>query len=87
MPYLDDILPELDDAEFDPAKHLKEVMADEQPGGGDTFALEACEATLVYVLDWRKRRSFIRWVLGFCYADRGEMRSTYRALMAQGRKL
>jgi hypothetical protein len=43
-----------------------------QPGGGDSFALEGGEATLVYVFDYRKRRSFVRFMLGFSYADAGD---------------
>lgn len=69
MPYLSDILPEDPDATFDPAEDILEIIGDEQPGGGDTFALEAGDATLVYLIDWKKARSFIRWMIGFSYAD------------------
>jgi hypothetical protein len=71
MPFLQDILPEDEESTFDPDSDIKEIIGDEQPGGGSTFALEDAEATLVYVLDWRKCRSFVRFMLGFSYADEG----------------
>lgn len=70
MPYIDDILAETGDAVFDPAKDVSELHGDEQPGGGDAFALEAGEATLVYRFNWLKARSFVRFMLGFSFADR-----------------
>lgn len=69
-PYLEDVYPEVDEKEFHPATDILEIMADEQPGGGDTVGLEASEATLVYIIDWRKQRSFARFMLGFSYADK-----------------
>lgn len=71
MPYLTDILPEPGDAEFDPLSDISEMIENTQPGGGDSFSLEAGEATYVYRFDWLKARSFIRWFLGFSYADSG----------------
>ena len=69
MSTLGEILVEEPDAVFNAATDIKELIGDEQPGGGDAFALEAGEATLVYLLDWKKARSFLRWCLGFSYAD------------------
>lgn len=71
MPYFEDIKPELDAAAFDPATDIKETfeLSGTQPGGGDTFGLENAEATLVFLIDWRKARAFTRWMLGFAYAD------------------
>lgn len=71
MPYLGDILPEDSDATFDPSADILEIIGDEQPGGGDVFSLENGEATLIYLIDWKKARSFLRSCLGFSYADQG----------------
>jgi hypothetical protein len=71
MPYLEDVLPEEPEATFDPESDILEIIGNDQPGGGDTFSLEAGEATLVYLIDWLKARSFLRWCLGFSYADEG----------------
>lgn len=70
MPYIGDILPEDDDGTFDVTTDLKEVLPND---GAQTsaFSLESAEATLTYILDWRKCRSFLRWMLGFSYADEG----------------
>jgi hypothetical protein len=75
VPYIEDVLEEFGDNALDPTTDIKEILADEQPGGGDTFALEQQDATLVYVIPWKKRRAFTRYVLGFSYADRS---SPYR---------
>ena len=73
MPYFEDLMVELDAAAFDPATDIKEMfeLGGTQPGGGDTFSLEAAEATLVFLIDWRKARAFTRWCLGLSYADSG----------------
>jgi hypothetical protein len=71
MPYLGDILPEDADGTFDPESDVKEIIGDDQPGGGDTFSLQNGESTLVYLIDWLKARSFLRSCLGFSYADEG----------------
>jgi hypothetical protein len=71
MPFIGDVLPELDAATFDPDTDIKELfeLSGTQPGGGDTFSLESAEGVLVFLIDWRKARAFTRWVLGFSYAD------------------
>jgi hypothetical protein len=71
MPYYEDIFPEPGDFAFDPARDISEMIEMQQPGGGDTFSLEDGEATIVYRFDWLKARSFVRWMLGFSYADKG----------------
>jgi hypothetical protein len=78
MAYIGDILPEDPDGEFDPEVDTLELIADDQPGGGDTFSLEAAEAVVVYVIPWKKARSFIRFMLGFSYADEGAPFKLYR---------
>lgn len=72
-PFIQDVRPELGSAGFNPATDVKELfeIGGTQPGGGDTFSIDAAEAVLVYVIDWRKARAFIRWALGFDYADKG----------------
>lgn len=73
IPYKDSILLEVGDAAFNPATDIKEMfeLGGMQPGGGDTFGLESAEAALVYLIDWRKRRAFTRWAIGFAYGDKG----------------
>lgn len=73
MPFIEDVLPELGDAAFNPATDIKEIfeLSGMQPGGGDTFSIDAAEGVLVFIIDWRKARAFVRWCLGFDYADRG----------------
>lgn len=73
MPYIGDILIEEGEEAFNGFSDIKEMfeLGGTQPGGGDSFSLEAAEAVLVYLIDWRKRRGFIRWLLGFSYADKG----------------
>jgi hypothetical protein len=79
-PYIEDVLAELDDNAFDPATDIKEMfeLSGTQPGGGDSFSLENAEAVLVYLIDWKKARAFIRWVLGFAYADKGAPYAMHR---------
>lgn len=69
MPYLDDIYTEVPADRFE-MDDWREFIGTEQPGGGEAFSLESGEATVVNLLDWGKARSFLRFVLGFSYADR-----------------
>lgn len=71
MPYLADILPEDADSTFDPESDLLEVIANEGMSSA-AFSMESAEATLTYSVKWKKARSFLRWMLGFSYADNGE---------------
>lgn len=78
MPHLADIFPEEPEATFDPAADILELIGNDQPGGGDTFGLETAETTLVYLIDWKKARSFIRWMIGFSHASAGAPYKMYR---------
>lgn len=68
MPYYDDRHIESASETFTAADWL-ETIADQQPGPGDSFSLERGESVIVVEIDWRKARSFIRFVLGWSYAD------------------
>lgn len=46
----------------------QEAIADQQPGG-DAFSLESGESSLTVLVPWLKARSFVRFVLGWSYAD------------------
>lgn len=48
-----------------------EVIGTNQPGGGEAVTLQSGEATIVAQINWGQRRSFLRFVLGFSYADPG----------------
>ncbi len=47
------------------------MIGDDQAGGGEAFSLESGEATVVVQMAWGKVRSFLRYALGFSYADAG----------------
>lgn len=51
------------------ASDWKEVIENDQPGGGEALSLESGEATIVVNVPWKKVRSFARFVLGWSYAD------------------
>ncbi len=71
MPYLADLLPEDAASTFDPATDLLEVIANEGMSSA-AFSLENAEATLTYLVKWKKARSFLRWMLGVSFADSGD---------------
>lgn len=66
MPYQEDIYAEKPADDFDPETDLYEVIEDRQPGG-ESFSLDADEATVHYEIDRNKRRAFVRWALPFAY--------------------
>lgn len=79
MPYLEDALIEEPDDTFRPlGSDLQEAIGDQQPGGGETFALEQSEATVVYQIPFNKKRSFLRWVLGFSCVERSNYAHIHR---------
>jgi hypothetical protein len=74
MPTIHDVLEELGGEIFEPEEDILELIdpSGTQAGGGDSFSADQGEATLVYIFDYRKRRSFTRFMLGFNYADEGK---------------
>lgn len=70
MPYFADMLQETAEDTYTQAE-WKETIGDQQPGGGETLSLESGTATIVATVPWNKRRSFLRFVLGWSYADQG----------------
>lgn len=69
MPYLKDVYPESPEDEFDLATDWIEAMENRQPGGGENCGETAGDATIVVEVAQNKRRSMVRRVLGFAYAD------------------
>src|SRR5262245_27774220 len=80
MPYLEDMFVEPADADFDPKTDIQEMfeLPGTQPGGGESFTLENGEAVLVYLIDWHKTRSFLKWAVGYAYSDEGDPYKMYR---------
>lgn len=69
MPYSDNVLVESPEDTFTKSDWL-EVIGNEQPGGGEAFTLESGEATIQVQIHWGQARSFIRFALGWSYADK-----------------
>ncbi len=74
MPFYTDLLAESPSDTFTKSD-WKEAIETTQPGGGEAFSLESGEAVIVVEIPWLKARSFIRFTLGWSYADNG---SPYR---------
>lgn len=68
MPYADDIYVEQADSVYT-AADWRIAVDNEQPGG-EEFSLSSSGATIVVHVSWKKVRSFLRYVLGWSYADR-----------------
>ncbi len=82
MPYFKDLFQETSGYTYSKSD-WKEVIENAQPGGGDTFSLQASSGNLVIKVPWLKARSFIQFVLGFSYADEGSPYRLRRKLPVQ----
>lgn len=77
MPYYSDQFYEGADATFT-INDWKEVIGDQQPGGGDSFSLESGESSLTLQVPWLKARSFIRFCLGWSFCRSATDPKLYR---------
>ena len=73
------IYEEDEDDEFVPDQDFQIVIDSvNEPGGGMAFGANAQDATLVAFIPWHKRRSAVRKILGYSYADSGSPYRLYR---------
>lgn len=68
MPYFDNVLVESPEDTFTKSDWL-EVIGNEQ-AGGESFTLEGGEGAINVKVKWGKARSFLRFALGWSYADK-----------------